>query len=48
MQEYPDLGLRTPSVPSDPALGVSCYATAEDVAFAAQLAELDRADRESG
>ena len=47
MHEHPDLGLRTSSVAAAPCAGVVLYATAEDVEYAAALAELDRADRES-
>ena len=35
-------------MPSGPRDGVDGYATAEDVAYAAELAELDRQDREAG
>jgi hypothetical protein len=48
MCERPDLGPRTPSVVAGAWDGVVGYVTTEDVAFAAELAELDRADRESG
>jgi hypothetical protein len=40
--DKPDLGLRVPSVPAGPRDGVDGSATAEDVAYAAELAELDR------
>ena len=48
MFEHPDLGLRAPSVAAAASDGVDGYATAADVAYAAELAELDRTDREAG
>lgn len=47
MFEHPDLGLRIPSARAVVCEGVPLYATAEDVAFAAELAALDLRDRES-
>ena len=48
MFEHPDLGLRAPSVAASASDGVDGYATAADVPYAAELAGLDRTDREAG
>ena len=48
MPEHPDVDPRTPSDGGLGWDGLPIWATAEEKAFAASLAELDRADREAG
>ena len=48
MPEHPDVDPRTPSDGGLGWDGLPIWATAEEMAFAASLVELDRADREAG